>query len=526
MSDPGSASRRTSVARARAALVLSLLLSVGCQSTGGHGRTGASDDTTSAAPAAIGVDAHGAATADSVDALLVVGTTASDRAVRTRFDAARVWVEQRLDVALGEIGLAFAPTAVIEREVARETHRLVAAQFDDAALVDRLQADLARAQQGTYAAVYSARKSVVLVDASLRERLLELAEAGVRSAADDAQALAEDAMQALFVHELVHAADDARYDIVDRPDLDFRRSFTQAAVYEGHAQYRTREICARHDCLDGLALLERLMFDTATTLAAAGPVPRRFSNAALSFAYREGERFVAGLAAREGGAALLESALATPPLDPAQILVPSSYPDAAREARNQALLEHAQSVLHPWRADPFHMVAVSPLRGLSLDDRSERRAEVIDGLTRHAIAMVGVQIHEGGGGGPTPPEATLMQTTTESIAALFASSLHDEARLGATAEHQQRMSIRRGDGSAMSVVVQIATHEDPWIGDRTVVTASAGRHVVQVHDPRAVQDASSVVAFAVQFLRRAESVGSSYALQLPLAEKRVRRKSI
>lgn len=410
--------------------------------------------------------------------------------LRPLFLRARDLVEAELGTDLSDIGLHVVDDDSILAEVLVETRRLVSGQLGDGPLAERLLESLVHGQIGTYAALYSGRLRSVMVSRDVLQ--------GYLASLPDTRAAREEALLVLMLHELVHAADDLRHGIHDNRSLDFRASFAQSAAFEGHAQWRTRTICRREGCLGGLDALDAFMFDdggaarrgaeTARHDAGPGRPGRATRRSApldrnlLEYSYVEGERFVAALAARPDGAALLERLLVDPPHDPLQILDPDSFPDTSREARNRDLLAVARNVEHPWLVGPDARVSVatSPLKGVDLRDDPERRAAAIDGFTRLVTAMVAVQFHDPGERARPPIEVTLMRTDRSETARLFADTLHAHARLPGAKVLEPPDAERDGAGTGGTRSTLLRTELPTRGGDawRTVV-ATDGRFVVQ-----------------------------------------------
>jgi len=424
------------------------------------------------------------------------------------FQHARMLIEARTETDLSAIGLRLVDDVDMSDEVDYETRRLVEGRLGKTRLSAQISGSLHDDHKGTYAALYSGRSQTVLVSRDMLERYLA-------SLPSDRQRR-DNALLVLMLHELVHAADDVRHGIHANRTLDFRASFAQSAVYEGHAQWQTREICREHECLDGLDALSNFMFGRPANTSAGGrrgdtttrtvavkdrAMPLSERNL-LEYSYIEGERFVAGLAARRNGARLIEQLLASPPDDPLQILDPGSYPNDARELRNRELLDKARSVAHVWLEpgiDRRIAVETSPLKGVNLQGAPERRKAAIDGFTRLVTAMVAIQFHDPEATTLSPVEVTLLQTDTPRIATLFAETLKAHAAIPgsrnrdvddppSSADTWPATSLYRGESpgldgrrwftsiaSAGTFVVQASGHEtDPENVDRYVLGALEG----------------------------------------------------
>lgn len=347
-----------------------------------------------------------------------------ERELRVAFDVARKHVSADAGVELSSLTLRVVGDAAIDARVRRETERLVAAQFSNPVYARRFVDRVMSAQSGTYAALFVAREDAVLVS----ERALR---AFMRSAEDEPTRRA--ALLALMIHEAVHAADDRRHDIDRVRTLDFRAAFTQSAVFEGHAQWATRRLCAVAGCLDGLDALDRFMFGEAERVDPVVQSGVALSRNLLEYAYVEGERFISEVAQRRDGEAAVQALLTAPPLDPIQILDPVSWPDDAREQRNAALLVAARTASHPWNQGSAGVarratVAASPLKGVNLRHDPERRQAALDGFTRLLVAMSALELHDQSDADGTPVAVTLLQAESSDTAQLFARTLHANNR--------------------------------------------------------------------------------------------------
>lgn len=352
---------------------------------------------------------------ESVDAFERMSSSDWQDALTPLFNRARVAVQDETGTDLSNVKFAVVENHVIEREVAQETGRLTHSQFTDKGFADHFLTNVMSGQAGTYAALYSTNTQQVMVSSSLLSSY-------INSIGNDAEAITH-ALNALLIHELVHAADDSRFGIHRNRHLNFRASFAQSAVYEGHAQYLTRRICQRIDCLAGLGSLDRFMFgDELSPNQLTQPV-QAVSRNVLEYSYIEGERFIASLAKRSDGKKLIDSALSAPPIDPIQILDPSSYPNRTRKELNQELLNASANINHTWNTMPWARVETSPLKGVNLRSDPERRAAAIDGFTRLIRGMVALQHYDQSNRGASPIEVTLMSAETDQTAEMFGQSL-------------------------------------------------------------------------------------------------------
>ncbi len=444
----------------------------------------------------------------------------AERALVAAFVRARDLVAQDTGVALDDLELVIADDERIDSVVRRETARLVRAQFDDPAFAERFVERMMRGQRGTFVALYVPSTDSVLVNrrlyaeyagtAARRARAFPESGASGNPAGDASPREVRDAaLLALMIHEVVHAVDDRRHDIDGTRTLDFRASFAESAVYEGHAQWRTRKLCAAAGCLQGLAALDAFMFDTP-----GGNPPNQLAQSAvalsrnvLEYSYVEGERFVEALAARPDGEAALSRLLAAPPSDPVQILDPGSWPDDAREARNRRLFDAASGFEHPWHAPGWARVETSPLKGTNLRADPERRVNAVEGFTRLLVAMGAMELHDQTRPGAGSIEVTLLQGESAQTAALFARTLHANAPgTMRTAVSLAPEPLAPSTGAPTLLLhAELPPDEAPDGGWRTLV-AQRGPWVVQIA-AAAGRDARELEAWALSTFDRLERAG-------------------
>lgn len=333
-------------------------------------------------------------------------------------------VSAETGVALSSIEMDVVADEIISSEVKYETMRLTNSQFSDPKFANQFLGAVMENQHGTYAALFSTRQQRVLLSESLLESYIESL-----PATDHTR---EHALLALLIHELVHASDDKQYDIHDNRTLNFRASFAQSAVYEGHAQYLTRKICAVANCTVGLRALDDFMFGRNNPPNRQSQPVQAISRNILEYSYIEGERFMTALAARPNSEQLVAKALRAPPNDPIQILDPQSYPNDARTLKNTKLLSSIQRIEHPWLQAPWTSVESSPLKGVNLRADPERRKAAVEGFTQLITGMVALQLYDQSQWDNPPIEITLLHADGKDTAELFGESLHLNTQLTQT----------------------------------------------------------------------------------------------
>lgn len=389
------------------------------------------------------------------------------------YDQARKLVETEMQVDLAHIRLLLVDNRPIDAEVERETRRLVNEQFGLTAFSDQFLHRVMKNQAGTYAALFASRLKAIMVSRSM----LANYEKSLPSDPETREA----ALLTLLIHELVHAADDQRYNIHENRALNFRASFAQSATFEGHAQWVTRRICASNGCTIGLDALDNFMFSRESQPNQHTQPVEAISRNVLEYSYIEGERFITRLAERPDGKQLIDRLLSSPPYDPIQILAPDTFPDLARETRNQRLIDASLNIDHPWVGGRWIGVETSPLKGVNLRADPSRRQAAVDGFTRLIDGMVAMQLYDRGTPDANPLEVTLMHAESANTARLFARTLHDNSQIAQATVNDEPLGINTGAGNEQSRM-QMHIYRTRYAGDtpyQTIVAVS-GPYVVQI----------------------------------------------
>lgn len=411
-----------------------------------------------AAPATVSIETEKLTWPDSIDAL---------------FLHARKLVETQLNVDLQEVRLLLTDDQPINNEVTRETSRLVNAQFGKNRFSTHFLSKVMDAQTGTYAALFSSRHNAVMVS----KKMLHTYEKSL----PPNTTLRNAALLTLLIHELVHAADDKRYHIHENRALNFRASFAQSAVFEGHAQWVTRNICTLNNCLSGLKALDQFMFNRHAAPSMLSQPVEAISHNVLEYSYVEGENFIASLAKREKSDQLLASVLTSPPQDPIQILSPDSFPDTGRENRNQRLIRAGLDIDHPWVQGDWIGVETSPLKGVNLRTDPSARTAAIDGFTRLINSIVSLQLYDKTRPDAAPMEVTVLQTESSHTATLFARTLHANTIEPESTSHDESVIVKM---TAVQEKSEMKAHlyrtALPGIVSHKTTIAVSGNYLVQI----------------------------------------------
>lgn len=284
-------------------------------------------------------------------------------------------------------------------------------------------------------AYYDYNKKAIVYDADNVDRYLRvLKREGISS---------EEAVMALFLHEWVHAADDAR---VDFSELDKRyggNDLASAAVFEGHAEMVSRELCLEFGCAESAiaASDEFLRFHGASASLAILPGHRADSSV---LRYVEGRRYMERLAALPDGDRLVEEALMRPPRDAVTIFAPDPRPDARREAVNESLQEALLAFELPLRSGDWLHFADNPVSAHEFAiDKQQRERFVADRLAR-VLGAAQLLFFEHSGPSLRPVEMRITQLVNAEQARMYALEAVRAFRLSSGSLIGANVSMRTG----------------------------------------------------------------------------------
>jgi len=403
--------------------------------------------------------------------------SALDGFVQEVYTLARRMVEQKTGARLQHVKLDVVDNRVIQQEVERETRRLVESQFTNRAYAEKFLQQLVNDQASSYIALYTDRGTRILLNRPVLKSYIQILEKD--------NTLIANALTALLIHELVHAADDQKYQIGKNRVMSFKASFTQSAAFEGHAQLVTRQICTLHQCLSGLDALERFMFAPLTATDPVTQGVQAISRNVLEYSYIEGERFLTSLSQRPNGEALIDAVLRRPPEDPIQVLVPNTYPNLQRQARNRRLNQAITRSQHLWTRPPWKIVETSPIKGINVRNNPEDRSAAVEGFTQLISAMESAQIYNQSGQTLVPIDLTLLEAENKQTAMMFAESflLHATAGRNSPETVITPLIINSGALAKQLVTGSVTMLKPATVTDNQVLVATAGRYVLQLSGP-------------------------------------------
>jgi len=322
----------------------------------------------------------------------------------------------------------------------------------------------------------------------------------------------KNAMQALLIHELVHAADDAKHDAFNQTSMHYQEVFAKSAVMEGHAQWQTRRICQKIGCSRAFDDLNAYMFDTHATDDPALEYVQSRSFKNLEFIYKEGERFIDTLYKRDKN--LIAQAFTHPPRDSIQIIAPESFPNINREQQNDKLSNIIEASVKPWKEKSTGRLKRNVLAAFNVDPAA--RQPVVSFYTNNIIAASKHEYYDQKSDLPIPVAVIALKTDHLSTAnktatMLFESTVDNYNQLDGELidinnwkreHHTATVTVGNGE-SAISMdtasgymINGLVQAEYPV----TVITASSGPYLVHIHGRQMSDTQEQLMQFAGNLL--------------------------
>lgn len=328
------------------------------------------------------------------------------------------WFEEARDLVATDqqVDLSHLPAEIAnEQTIARHartsllgalSHDLTNADFA-ASLVD----NILNTQTASVLAIYSPEQRKILMH---RDNLADYLRAA-RATAHMQNRTADDkaAVQALLIHELIHASDHVRHHAFNnRRGTSYQEVFAKSTIIEGHAQWHTRRLCRLAGCGNAFIGLNNYMFevDVPTDPALEYVQNRNFKS--LEFVYKEGERFIDALMNRPNGEALVQTAFASPPRDSIQIIDPDSFPNREREVRNLILSNAIESSTKPWSERRKGTLKRNVLAAAAFSVNPEARRPIVDFYTTKVLATAKHEYYDRDSDTPIPIAIIALQTDT------------------------------------------------------------------------------------------------------------------
>lgn len=230
----------------------------------------------------------------------------------------------------------------------------------------------------------------------------------------------------VILHELVHAADDARYDLNALHESSSWNSLERSAVLEGHAQFITQKICEEHNCKEAFDDDEQYLRYLPSLTGTAKLFPnRRGDNIALR--YVQGANFIRDLHEMENGKELVDNALRQAPGDVLSLFETSRFLDDNINSSSQKLAQVLASEEAQWLSKWIKVPRASFTQS-SFPRRSDRREEFVSERSRHLLGSAMTSYYPPGTSKLLPITIRLLETRNTDAAEEEASFMLSEVR--------------------------------------------------------------------------------------------------
>ena len=326
---------------------------------------------------------------------------ASELDVQSWFLEARSIVAETQGTDLSEVELQVTDSSGIAVHAKKSLIDALQHDLENSRFTESLVDNILSAQTASVLAIYSPSvKKILLHDENL-EKFLQHQNAAPKQA-----------LQALLFHELIHASDDQKYNAFEHNSLSYQEVFAKSAVVEGHAQWHTRKLCKSHGCSAAFNGLNNYMFNSGSSDDPALQYlqSRNFKN--LEFIYKEGERFIDQLQQRENSKSALALAFKEPPRDSIQIIDPDSFPDRAREKRNDVLSVAIEESEKPWNKRGTGSLKRNVLAAAAFSIDPAARQPVVNFYTSKILAATKHEYYDHSSDTPIPVAVIALQTDT------------------------------------------------------------------------------------------------------------------
>ncbi len=397
------------------------------------------------------------------------------------FEEARRLVERQLSVDLSHVTAQVANSQTVKAHAKDSLLRALSHDLRNRQFAETLVSNILTAQSGSVLAIYSPEKQSILIhEENLNGYLQAVTDRTSKRAA----------VQALMLHELIHAADDANHNVFDQSGVSYQEVFSKSTILEGHAQWQTRQLCEVASCSRAFALLNEYMFNLNTVQDPALKYiqTRNFKN--LEFVYREGERFINHLMQHPQREQLMRLAFTKPPRDSLQIIDPDSFPNRTREARNLVLANTIEKSVKPWSKSERGLLTRNILAAAAFTTNPESRDPIIAFYTERVVAAAKHEYYDKNSDIPLPVAITVMQTDNDTTARDTGSLIFES-----TARTYQNLNGDLVELNHWSSDYHSATVNDSQLGSVDIkMNTASGRmnnHMVNSEYPFEVVTASS-----------------------------------
>ena len=432
-------------------------------------------------------------------------TASPDLPIQQWFNETRDLVSQELETDLSNIDMQITDTRGIAVHAKTSLLQALGHDLENPRFAENLVDNILTVQTESVLAIYAPSIERILLHNRNLEKYL-----------DNQKATTKKAVQALLIHELVHAADDKNYNAFKEKTLSYQEVFAKSAVIEGHAQWQTRRICKIHNCSHAFNELNSYMFNSgvAEDPAIKYVQSRSFKN--LEFVYKEGERFIDQIQKRTDDNSVLKLAFKKPPRDSIQIIDPDSFPNRERERRNDTLSVAIEKSEKPWNKNSTGTLKRNILAAAAFADDPTARQPVVNFYTSKILAATKHEYYDHASDIPIPVAVIALQTDSEitareTAALIFDSTLStyrqlqgDLVEVDEWRQHHEEAEIQNKYVGLQKIEMHTAsTHIHNGLVDAEypveVVTATSGNYLVHI-DGRYAHGEENLKRFAGRLL--------------------------
>lgn len=434
-----------------------------------------------------------------------VGPIQGSPPIQSWYAEVRDVVSRELRVDLSDVALSVTDTNGIATHAKTSLMGALEHDLDNTRFAESLVDNILTLQTESVLAIYAPSVKKILLHSTNLEKYLNKRTGG-----------AKEALQALLIHELVHAADDQNHQAFKQDSMSYQEVFAKSAVIEGHAQWQTRRICKNFGCENAFAQLNNYMFDSGSPEDPALKYVQSRSFKNLEFVYKEGERFIDKLQQRNNSAAMVSLAFNKPPRDSIQIIDPDSFPNRERERRNDTLSEIIEASTKPWQKNSTGSLKRNVLAAAAFSVDPSARQPIVNFYTSKILAATKHEYYEHGSDTPIPVAVIALQTdsatTARKTAALIFNStlstydqlkgelveIRDWKREHHSAEFENRHAVRNTIEvySASGYINNGLVNAEYPV---EIITATSGNYLIHI-DGRYVHGQKDLMQFAGRLL--------------------------
>lgn len=344
-------------------------------------------------------------------------TPVSDSNIEAWYLAAKPLVADKLGASLSELGMEIQSKGemylthkeLVEQSIPTAFHAEPRQKIIESQIEDSLDNIIALYDQD--------KKRIVFDRENLKDHVARLKKLGHT---------AEQAALTVIFHELVHAADDERYDF---RGLQTRRPWNaleRSAVIEGHAQHVTQQLCEESNCSKAFVDDEQYLRYLPALTGTAKLFPHNRGDS-VALRYVQGAEFIDALENEESVENLVDQALRRAPADALSLFDSKRFMNdsisASSESLANALAAKDIGPLSRWIKIPR-----APFTQSSFPRDSDRREEYVTARSGNLLGSAMMSYYHPNGSSLLPRTIRLLQARDQSSAATESDFMLGEVR--------------------------------------------------------------------------------------------------